>query len=167
MNPVWQDAIKEAFASAPSSKHILDTLEISQVGVQSTVYIVKSRLGITAYVEEDSDPHYFEPVGFQFRLPPGNEEGFRSLDISIDNVSQRVLSFIETARTTAVPVLVTYRPYMSDDLSAPQMSPPLVLVLKDIQITPFQVVGRATFMDLVNKPFPSKLYTREQFPSLG
>ncbi len=62
---------------------------------------------------------------------------------------------------------VVYRPYLSDDLTQPQMDPPLVLYLKEIQVNTYQVTGRATFMDIVNKRFPSELYTRLRFPSLG
>lgn len=165
-NPSLQDAIKEAYALAPAQQVILDTLEIRQTGVQDPVYIVRSRKGIVA-LDEDGNSRTFLPVGFQFALPPENEEGFRSLNISIDNIGRQVSDFIETAKSERVPVEVIYRPYLSDDLSQPQMIPPLVLYLKDIQVTTSQVTGRATFMDLVNKKFPTELYTRARFPSLG
>src|SRR5690606_5981573 len=104
--------------------------------------------------------------GFQFSLPPSNEEGFRSLTIAIDNIGRQVTDFIETAKDYVVPVKVVYRPHLADNLTAPQRVPPLVLFLKDVQITPFQVTGRATFMDIVNKKFPGQIYTRARFPSL-
>ena len=166
MNETLQDAIKEAFVLAPASKVILHTLEIRQTGVQSPVYIVQSRRGITA-TDEDGNAHYFEPVGFQFSLPPSNEEGVQNLSIAIDNIGRVVSDFIETARQTNTTVEIVYRPYLSDDLTQPQMDPPLVLFLKEVQITAAQVTGRATFMDIVNKKFPSELYTRLRFPTLG
>lgn len=167
MNASLQDAIKEAFAVAPVNKVVLHTLEIRQIGVQDPVYLVQSRRGITALLEDGVTYADFEPVGFQFTLPPSNEEGFRSLNISIDNVGRRVIDFLETAMAHSVPVEVLYRPYLSDNLDAPQMIPPLVLYLKDVQVTAQQVVGRATFMDIVNLKFPSQLYSRDRFPALG
>jgi len=165
-NPTLQDAIKEAYVIAPAHKVPLDTLEIRQTGVQDPIYIVRASKGIQAF-DENGVERFFIPVGFQFSLPPENEEGFRSLNISIDNVGRAVSDFIDAAKSEKVPVEVIYRPYLSDDLSAPQMNPPLVLYLKDIQITAAQVTGRATFMDIVNRKFPSELYTRTRFPALG
>jgi len=164
-NPTLQDAIKEAFASCPTSKVIYDTLEVRQTGVQPAIFLVRARQSIVAN-DENGTPHTFLPVGFQFTLPPENEEGFRSLNIAIDNIDRRVSDFVQTAMSSKVPVEIVYRPYLSDDLTQPQMNPPLVLWLKEIQITTAQVTGRATFMDLVNKKFPSELYTRARFPAL-
>lgn len=166
MNTSLQDAIKEAFAVAPATKVILYTLEIRQEGVQDPIYLVRSLRAIDAY-DEDGVLHSFEPVGFDFSLPPSSDEGYQHLNIAIDNVGRRVINFIEAARASAEPVKVIFRPYMSDDLTTPQMNPPLVLYLKDVSVTAAQVVGRATFADIVNKKFPSLLYIRERFPSLG
>lgn len=165
-NPSLQDAIKEAYVIAPSNKFIYDTLEIRQTGVQDPIFIVRSRKGITAK-DEDGNWHDFLPVGFQFSLPPEDEEGFRSLNIAVDNIGRSVSDFVNLAKSERIPVEVIYRPYLSDDLEHPQMIPPLILYLKDIQITTDQVTGRATFMDIVNRKFPTELYTRARFPALG
>jgi hypothetical protein len=166
MNDAWTDAIKEAFAIAPATSFIYETLEIHQEDVQRSIRIVKARQGITA-TDENGDTHFYEPVGFQITLPPSNEEGFRSINVAVDNVSRRISDFINLAKSAVIPVKVIYRPFLSNDLSAPQMDPPLVLYLKDVQVTAMQVTGRATFMDVVNMKFPSQLYTRDRFPSLG
>lgn len=166
MNETLQEAIKEAYVLAPASKSILHTLEIRQEGVQDAIYIVRARRGIVA-TDENGHRHRFEPAGFEFSLPPSTEEGFQSLTIAIDNINRVASDFVNTAQEYDVPVKIIYRPYMSDDLSQPQMNPPLVLYLKEAQITDMQVTGRATFMDIVNKKFPSELYTRLRFPTLG
>lgn len=165
MNETLTEAIREAYAIAPSTVVIYDTLEIRQVGVQDSYYLVRSRLPIRAR-DEDGIWHDFEPAGFQFSLPAANEEGFRSLNLSIDNIDRRVTDFVEAARQSTVPVEVIYRPFLSTDLRQPHMDPPLVLYLKDLQIIAMQVNGRATFKDITNKKFPKELYTRERFPSL-
>ena len=166
MNTSLQDALKEAIAIAPSSKTIIHTLEIRQTGVQASYYLSQTRTGINAF-DENGVEHTFLASGFQFTLPPSDEDGFKSLNVAIDNVNRLASDFVETAKDSVVPVEIVYRPYVSDDLSGPQMIPPLILYLKDVQITTFQVTGRCTFLDLVNKPFPSELYQRERFPSLG
>ena len=166
MNTTLQDAIKEAFAIAPTAKAVIHTLEIRQTGVQNPIYISQTRTGVIAF-DENHVEHTFVACGFQFTLPPSDEDGFKSLNIAVDNVNRIASDFIETAKTEKVPVEIIYRPYLSDDLSAPQMIPPLILYLKDVQVTSFQVTGKCTFMDLVNKKFPSILYLRSVFPSLG
>jgi len=166
MNASLTDAIKEAYAVAPANQVILDTLEIRQTGVQNPIYLVKSRRALVAN-DENGVERTFEPCSFQFSLPPSNEEGFQSLNVAVDNVGRRLKDFIELAKSNQVPVEAIYRPYLSDNLSQPHMIPPLVLYLKDLKVTAMQVTGRATFMDVVNKKFPSHLYTRERFPSLG
>lgn len=165
-NPSLQDAIKEAYAVCPTNKVIFETLEIRQDGIQDPIYIVKAPVGITAN-DENGTPINFRPMGFTISLPAENEEGFKSLTVAVDNVDRSVGDFVEAAKSEPVPVEVIYRPYLSDDLTQPQMDPPLVLFLKEIQVTNFQVTGRATFMDLVNAKFPSDLYTRSRFPSLS
>lgn len=166
MNASLTDAIKEAFSVAPAHQVILNTLQIRQEGVQNSIYLVQARRPLIA-TDEDGVERTFEPCGFQFSLPPSNEEGFQSLNVAIDNVGRRLKEFIDAAKSEPVPVEAIYRPYLSDDLTQPQMVPPLVLYLKDLKVVGSQVTGRATFMDVVNKKFPWQLYTRERFPSLG
>lgn len=165
-NPSLSEAIKEAYASCSVENIIYATLEIRQTGVQDPIYLVRAPQSITA-VDENGFERTFEPSGFQFSEPAQNEEGFRSLNIAIDNIDRRVSDFIEAAKSEKIPVEVIFRPYLSDDLTGPAMSPPLVLYLKDIQVTTHQVTGRATFLDLINRKFPSELYTRLRFPALG
>lgn len=165
MNSALTTAIQEAFASAPVNVVILDTLEIRQGSVQDPLFLVRSSQNLYAKSEEGEDL-VFEPCGFQFTLPPSTEEGFTSLNIAIDNVGKRVTAFIQAALSSKTPVEVVYRPYLSNDLEQPQMNPPLLLFLKDLQITVSQVTARATFMDLVNRKFPGHLYRRANFPAL-
>lgn len=162
----YSEAIKEAFAIAPSGVVIYHTIEVRQDGVQDPIFMVRSRKPLVAY-DELGVQRTFEPTGFEFTLPPKSEEGFTSLNIAIDNVGRRPSDFIDMAKSTVQEVKVIYRPYLSTDLTVPHMNPPLVLFLKDINMTPMQVTGRATFMDVVNKKFPLELYTRERFPALG
>lgn len=165
-NTALSDAIKEAYASCPTSKIFYETLEIRQTGVQGPIYLVKSKEPLAAK-DENGNNIIFQPSGFQLSLPPENEEGFRSLNIAIDNIGREISDFVELARSEKQEVEVIYRPYVSDNLNVPAMIPPLVLYLKDIQMNVFQVTGRATFFDIINRRFPSELYTRARFPSLG
>ena len=164
-NPALSAALQEAFALAPSSRVVLDTIEVRQTGVQPPVYLVRAAREIQARLETGETPT-FQPVGFRLTLPAESTEGVRVLTVSFDNVGRELLEFIRTAKESPVPVEMVYRPYLSDDLFTPQLNPPLRMYLRDIQITPTTLTGRATFMDLMNLRFPNELYTRDRFPFL-
>lgn len=165
MNDTLSDAIKEAYTICPSDKVTYETLEIRQDGVQNPIYIVKSRRSISAF-DENGYERVFEPVGFEIIRPASTEEGIQTLNVVISNVGRRFNDFVVTAKSRRVPVLAIYRAYLSDDLTIPQTNPPLILYLKDLEATPLQVTGRATFMDVINRKFPSEIYSRDRFPAL-
>lgn len=166
MNNSLSKAIKEAYAVAPATEVIIETLELSHPKLEETLYIVKQREGITATLE-NGESVYFEPVGFTFSLPAAGENGRQDMQISIDNVDRRISDFIDKAKLFFSPVKVVFRPYLNTDLTAPQMNPPLVLALQDVSVTTQVVAARATFADILNQKFPKEYYLRSRFPSLG
>lgn len=167
MNVSLTDAIKEAYASCPLQRVVLETLEIRQLTVQPSIFLVRSRKPFQAS-DEDGFPRNFLPSGFSITLPSEDDQGFRSLNVTIDNVGREVSDFITLAKGSPnVPVAVVYRPYLSDDTSGPQMNPPLILYLTQVAITATSVQGTATFMDVVNKKWPTELYVTTRFPGLA
>lgn len=162
----YTDAIKEAFASAPSDDVVLDTLEISHPDLAQTLYLVKNREDLTLSLE-DSSSHLFEGVGFRLALPPAGDNGLQDLSLTIDNVDRRITDLVRAIKASKVPAEVKYRPYLSSDLFHPQVDVPLVLYLRNVSLTAFEAQGRASFADVLNRRFPRENYTRERFPSLG
>jgi hypothetical protein len=171
MRPDLTEALKEAYAMAPSNVVILDTLEISHPNIDAPLRFVSGLENIEAWTEDQDsmvdDPTVFEAGAFRIRLPAAGDSGLQDLDIAVDNVDRRIGEFCRMAAEFEEPVTLTYRPYLSTDLTAPQMDPPLLLFLKEVTVTEFQVSGRATFANLLNKKYPSELYLRSRFPSLG
>lgn len=164
MNSALSEALKEAYAVAPSGKSVLETLELRLAGRES-VFIYRG-IEPLAMRLESGEWVTFEPVPFQFKLPKSSETGSQSLDITMDNVDSRVSDFIIAAKGSLEPVEVIYRPYLSDDLTGPQMDPPLVLYLKGAAITASVASAQASFIDIVNKRFPNDYYTGDRFPGL-
>lgn len=168
-NTSLTEALKEAFTLCPSNVVYLDTLEINHPDADAPIYLVRDRKDWDLTIEGGGGVKTFEACAFRFSLPASGENGIQELNIAIDNVDRRISDFINTVKESTEPVTVTYRPYLSTDPTTPQMNPPLVLNLRDIVVTAVQVTGRASFADIINKPFPhpSEIYTRERFPSLG
>ena len=166
MNTALTEAIKEAYALAPSNIVVIETLELTHPSVGGSLYMVQDRVPLTLTLETGKSVE-FEPVPFRFTLPSAGENGRQELRLAIDNIDRRVSDFVNQAKDYPEPVKVIYRPYLSNDFTKPQMNPPLSLSLQQISMTVVEVSGRATFADILNKKFPSELYTRRRFPSLG
>lgn len=139
---------------------------LSQEGTGASLYLIQDRAGRTLTLEDDTT-HDFEPVGFRFNLPSVGVNGVQELTVSIDNVDRRITDFVNTVKGSNIPVTLRYRPYLSNDNTQPQINPPLTLFMRDMVISAYEVSGRATFADVINRKFPSELYTRKRFPSLG
>lgn len=164
MNEALKAALVEAYAIAPTSKAIIETLELRMEGANS-IFIYRGIEPLDMQLE-DGTLATFEPVPFQFRLPKTSQSGSQSLDITMDNVDARISDFVTAAKTSLAPVKVIYRPYLSTDLTTPQMDPPLVLYLKGTSITTSTASASASFVDIVNKRFPNDYYTGDRFPGL-
>lgn len=166
-NDSLDNALKEVYALAPNDQVVLDTIEISYVGLSESLFLVKDHRAWTLGLET-GEFQEFRPVGFQFIPPAAGKDGFQELTLSVDNVSEEVTDFFELVGTElTAPVDVIYRPYLSSSPNAPQMDPPLHLFLTDITMDAFKVSGRATFTNIVNAKYPSEYYTRARFPGLA
>lgn len=159
------DAMKEAYACAPSNDAIIETLEVRHASIADPIYLVKNRTDLTLKLE-DASTVLFKGAGFGMTLPAKNNQGLQQLAIKFDNVNQEVSEFLKTAKNYKTPVQLTYRPYLESDPNTVQMDPPLVLYLSDVKINLFEVSGTANFADLLNKKFPSERYNRRRFPAL-
>lgn len=166
MNTSLQAAIKEAYATAPTQMVYLESIQISHALVTPDVFLVNDRVDKTMKIEGGVSK-LFRACAFRISLPASGDNGVQQLSLAIDNVDRAISDFMDVVKDSLTPVTVTYRPYLSTDLNTPQMSPPLVLYLTDIVVTEVEVAGRATFADIINKKFPTDLYTRARFPSLA
>ena len=157
-------AIEEAYATAKSDVIYLDTLEISNSATE-TLYLVRDRVDHTLRLET-GEQKLFVATGFRFVLPAAGENGIQELSIAVDNVDRRPSDFVQAVLASQNLVQVKYRPYLASDPETPQMNPPLILFLTDIVISPYEVTGKATFADILNRKFLSENYTRRRFPAL-
>lgn len=161
----YNAAIKEAFALASSDIVILETLELVFAPTSSRFLLVSNTVDITATLET-AEVVTFKAVGMKVKLPAKNKDGFQDLSITISNTNLEASDFLENTLLFDDPVICYYRPYLANDLSTPQVNPPLILYLSDAEITSEYVTVRASFADFLNKPFLSEKYTKNAFPAL-
>lgn len=164
-------ALKEAYASAPTSEVAYHTLEIYHPSFATPIRVVRDFVDLTATLEstaprDASASVTFIGYAFDIVLPEVSTVGVPHLEITIDNVSRDIMAGLEAAVTTSTPITVIYRLFISSDLTAPQNNPPMTLTIVSLSADVFKVTATATFADLVNKKFPSVLYNIERFPGL-
>ena len=177
VNTSLSDALTEAYACAPSGVVILHTLEIRHPnfidnnGNPSAIRVVRDHKDLVATLESSAPINAGEQVtftsfAFDITLPKISDMSSPECIISIDNVDREMVLNIERAVTSRDVIKVTYRPYLSTDLTSPHYDPPLHLTLRDIVADVFKVTGKARFSDLANISFPNELYTATRFPGL-
>lgn len=177
INETLSQAIKEAYATAPANVVTLNTLElrhpafVDEFDQQTALRVVLNNENITARLEGDAplnpgEDVLFVAMNFSFTLPEIDDSGTAQIRVQIDNVSREIGDNIEKTILYPDSIAITYRPYLSDDLTQPQMDPPLTMEVSDIDLDVFKVTLTAGFADIVNRRFPAELYTAERFPGL-
>jgi len=164
-------AIREAYASAPSDTVVFHTLEIEHPAFSEPIRVVRDRQMLTARLEASAPRQggqLVNFVGFAFDIVPPEvtHTAVPQCVIELDNVSREIVAHIEQAITSPELITVTYRAYLSDDLTAPENDPPLTLTVLAISANVFRVRATCGFANLANKRFPGLDYTAEVFPGL-
>lgn len=176
-NAALSEAIKEAYASAPSEQIILHTLElrhpafVDDAGQITAIRVVRDYQDLTARLEagaplDAGQMVSFVAMGFELDLPPVDTAPVPEITVTLDNVSREIVRHLDAAAESQSVIEVTYRPYLSTDLNGPQMDPPIHLVLTEVEADVMRVTGRARMLDVGNKAFPGVTYTAKTFPGL-
>lgn len=168
----FTEAYREALVSADSSVVILDTIEVYHSAFPGAVPIrlVNDFDSHTATLEASapinpSQPVLFTAGFFEFFAPKRTSTSYTPARLVIGNVD-RVLETLAYARCSGEPIQVIYRPYLSTDLTAPQIDPPLKLSLINTNATLQQVTGTLAAPTIVGRRHPSDIITPQRFPGL-
>ena len=167
-----EDALEEAYASAPTEEVVLHTLEIRHPDFTQPIRVVRDHQDFTAYLEADAPENPGEEVtfiamAFDFTLPEVTKSTSPEIEIGLDNVSGEITAYLDLAANSPDLIEVTYRPYLASDPSGPSMNPPLTLTIRSVTADIFRVKAVAGFADLANKKFPAQTYDTERFAGLS
>lgn len=173
----YEQAIAEAYASAPVDEVALHTLELRHPSFQldngqpTAIRIVSGYDSYSLRLEADAplNPNQyveFKDVAFSLELSGFEEGQVPFIQLAISNASREITKYLEQAILVLDPIEVTYRPYLASDPSGPQMNPPLNMTLTKVKVDVFQATGRASLEDVHNWPFPNRKYTARDFPGL-
>jgi hypothetical protein len=171
-NATLSAALAEAYAAAPSSEVVFDTLEFRHAALAEPIRVVNHASALTATLEAHAPLNPGEAVsfaacGFEFDLPEISEGVAPVLTMAIDNVDREIVAALERLSESADRLYVTYRPYLASDLSAPHMDPVWHLTVLEISANVQRIEAKASLADLFNRKFPADTYTLERFPGLA
>ena len=154
-------AVKEAYASAPADEVLYHTLEIAHEDFTAPVRVVRGFDDITAGGVS------WVALPFDLAMPEASAGGSPRLTLTMDNVGPELMTALEAAAESSAPITVTYRAFLSSDLSTAVNSPPTVLTLSTVSATPTTVTATATLRDIANRKFPRAVYREDEFPGLA
>lgn len=144
------------------SEVIIQTLEIA-VG-DKTYWLTKGWEDITA-VLESGESATFTACGIDIALPARNSDGTQDLQFAISNIDGIVSTAIRGALDYLSTALLTYRYYVSTDLSAPAAKP-YTLIVKSGYWTATEVQITAGYMNVLDTAWPRYRYTLPNYPGL-
>ena len=161
------EAYAEAAASAPVGRVIYWTYELTHPSFTEPILIVNDYKPVTATLDDGREVE-FVPCPVQ-ATPPAESDNAEmpKITIRIDGVSAIVAGQLDAAVKTMERIGIIERQYVSDDLSAPAVMPPLRLTLRDVEVTERTVNVTAAFDDPINRGFPGKEYTPREYPGLA
>lgn len=164
-------AIKEAYAAAPSNVIIYHTIELWHPAFSAPIRVVRDYTDLTATLEASAPRNAstavtFVAFNFEFTKPEVSSTGLPEVTLTMDNVDRAIVANIEAALSTTDLVTVIYREFISSDLTAPQNNPPLSLIITSVVADLYKVTAVASFPNLMNKRFPTLEYSAETFVGL-
>ncbi|MNV53881.1 hypothetical protein D3C71_1460440 [compost metagenome] len=143
---------------------IIRTLELTCPAWDAPVYICTGFEDITA-VTEDNRTLTFIGANIDIALASKNNKGNQTLAFTVDNTTGEVTQRVDQAIDGNARVTVTYRTYLSGNLTAPAERP-YVLSLLSGQIQGVEAQLQTGFFNMIGVAWPRELYTVNEYPAL-
>ncbi|KGA31111.1 DUF1833 family protein [Pectobacterium odoriferum] len=142
---------------------IHDTLQI--VVGDSTLWLTKGWDDITATLENGETVATFIASAIDIALPARNKDGTQDLKFAIGNINGEASTIIRNALDNLSSATLTFRRYISTDLSAPA-TVPIQLAIKSGYWTSTEAQITAGYMNILDTAWPRFRYTLPLFPGL-
>ena len=159
-------ALKEIYASAPTTARYVETLSFGHSLFPSTYYIVADNKPWD-FLLETGQAVNFTAMPFKVVLPTLDGNGNQDLNLTLANIGRDLVDPLEAAIANPTePIRCTYRVYLDQPNTQPQNDPPLTLIITAVTVTKEAVSATATRNDVLNRAFPFNFYNYKVFPGL-
>lgn len=153
--------LNRLYASS-GSEVIIDTLQIN-VGGQN-YWLTRGWDDITVTLKNGQQATFLGSA-IDIALPARNADGTQDLKFAISNIDGVVSTAIRNALDNLSNASLTFRRYVSSDLSAPA-APPYTLAIKNGSWTATEVQITAGYMNILDTAWPRYRYTLPDFHGL-
>lgn len=153
--------LNRLYASS-GSEVIIDTLQIN-VGGQN-YWLTRGWDDITVTLENVQQATFLGSA-IDIALPARNADGTQDLKFAISNIDGVVSTAIRNALDNLSNASLTFRRYVSSDLSAPA-APPYTLAIKNGSWTATEVQITAGYMNILDTAWPRYRYKLPDFHGL-
>lgn len=159
-------ALKEIYASAPTTQRFIETLAFSHSLFPQTYYVTSDNQP-WQFLLETGQLVTFVAMPFRIVLPSLDGQGQQDMGLTIANIGRDLVDPLEAAiALPEEPIRCTYRVYLDTAATVPQNDPPLSLIITGVQVTREAVSATATRTDVLNRAFPFTFYRYSDFPGL-
>lgn len=141
---------------------IINTL---QINVGDNVFLLCQGYDDITATTEACEQVTFIACPMDIALPKRNTDGTQDLKFALSNVDGLVSTAIRKAVNTKMRATVTYRQYISTDLSGPS-SVPYTMAIKSGQWTSLQAQITAGYMNWLDSAWPRNRYNLVNHPGL-
>lgn len=153
--------LNRLYASS-GSEAIIETLQIV-VGAE-TFWLTEGFEDITAILE-DGTTQTFIATAINIVLPTRNADGTQDLNWAIDNIDGSVSTAIQKVINEQEIGEITYRKYISTDLSYPAERP-FTLTVKGGTWSAIVAQIKAGYLNILDTAWPRRRFTLPDFPGL-
>ncbi|QJJ95363.1 arsenical resistance transcriptional repressor [Raoultella ornithinolytica] len=154
--------ILERLYASSGSEVIHDTLQISTG--EENFWLTQGYDDITVILESGQTAT-FEACEVSIALPARNADGTQDLQFAISNIDGVVSGAIDKILDQLKSAKLTFRRYISTDLSAPAAAP-YTLDIKNGSWTPAAVQITAGYMNILDTAWPRNRYNLADHPGL-
>lgn len=152
------------YSSAPTDVVIIATIELD---APSFIQPIRNCTGFEdqTVTLENSEVVTFIAAGIDVALPARDESGKQDLVFAIDNVTGEAQAAVEHVIENGEAMTMTYRKYLSVDLSAPAETPIRMTVI-DANFRGASLQVTCSYNDIINRAWPRRRYTADFAPGL-
>lgn len=155
--------LRRLYASG-GTEVLIPTLELTCDAWDGAERICHGFSDVTA-VDENGVSKTYRAGGIEIALPKIDTTGSQMLTFAIDNVSGRAQQLVDLSTDLQQKISITFRQYISTDLSAPADNP-LHFVVRDVVMEGSIVQLSAEFFDMINTAWPRNYYTADFAPGI-
>lgn len=159
------EALKRIYSGSNVNRS-LEALEFRHPNWPDPVRLVNDVVGWT-FTLETGVLADFIAMPFDVKLPDKNTAGAEDLQVALCNIGREMMDLLELASSSPEDsITCLFRVFLDIPNSAPQINPPLRLQITSVAATLNSITATATRFDVLNRPFPTTLYTLDSFPGL-